>query len=65
MAGRLKALYNRHQLLAEELERRGYRHAFDLDKKLAIGSAKQSVFIDTIEEQEELLRAKLCECLLD
>jgi hypothetical protein len=62
--GKLAALYNRHQQLVEEMERRGYRHHSPLDRRRARGVATQSVFIDSIEDQERLLGEKPCECLL-
>jgi hypothetical protein len=63
-AGKLAALYLRHELLVGEMERRGYRHASPLDAAFATGSARQDVFIDPPEEQLRLLRVKPCECLL-
>ena len=60
--GKLKALYNRHELLIKEFSRRNYRHFSPLDKKLATGSAKQDIFINTIEEQREILKNKPCDC---
>jgi hypothetical protein len=61
--GRLKALYLRHERLAEEMRKRGYRHRSPLYEKLATGDDRQSEFIDSIERQKELLRGKGCECL--
>lgn len=60
--GKLKALYKRHQELVKEMKSRGYRHNSDLDKKLAVGDSKQTTFINTPEEQMEILRIKTCEC---
>lgn len=60
--GKLKALYLRHEMLVEEMTRRGYNHASLLDKKLATGESVQTMFLHTIEEQKELLRNKHCEC---
>lgn len=64
-AGKLRALFERHQLLVLEMERRGYRHGSPLDPSLATGSDLQDVFIDPPEEQIRLLREKRCDCLLD
>ncbi|CAN5613719.1 hypothetical protein BH23GEM8_BH23GEM8_20760 [soil metagenome] len=64
-AGKLRALFERHQLLVLEMERRGYRHGSPLDPSLATGSNLQDVFIDPMEEQIRLLREKPCACLLD
>ena len=63
--GKLRALYERHEALARELERRGYRHASPLDATLATGSAEQHQLIDSLERQIELLRGKPCSCFKD
>ena len=60
--GNTRDLYNRHEALVKEFEKRGYKHHTPLNKKLAKGSDKQSVFIDTLKEQKILLKNKLCEC---
>ena len=60
--GKLAALYQRHEALVSEMERRGYRHSSPLDAALATGSAVQDVFVDSPERQVELLRAKGCDC---
>lgn len=62
--GKLRALYDRHQSLVDEMERRGYRHASPLDVELATGSAVQDRYVDTPEEQLRILREKECECPL-
>lgn len=62
--GKQKALYLRHKTLVDEMKRRGYAHHSPLDKKYAVGSARQNVFIDPISRQHKLLREKPCECLL-
>ncbi|MGC9554059.1 MAG: pyrimidine dimer DNA glycosylase/endonuclease V [Thermoplasmatota archaeon] len=61
--GKLAALYARHQDLAAEMERRGYRHRSPLDACLATGCREQRDYVDTPEEQERLLAAKPCGCL--
>jgi hypothetical protein len=60
--GRLAALYRRHEALVAEMTRRGYRHGSPLDPALATGEAAQTVFVDPIERQYALLRAKGCGC---
>ena len=60
--GKLHALYLRHEAVVEEMARRGYQHATPLDPHLATGSAVQDVFVDPLERQRELLRAKGCDC---
>lgn len=63
--GRLRALFFRHEATAAEMLARGYKHNSPLDDSLAIGAAEQTVFIDTIERQRELLLEKKCECRPD
>ncbi len=60
--GKLRALYDRHDALVTEMERRGYRHASPLDPLLATGAVVQDEFVDSEERQRELLRAKGCDC---
>ena len=60
--GKLKALYRRHDLLVEELERRGYNHKSALDKTQATGDSKQTDLLDSFEKQIEILRTKPCDC---
>lgn len=62
--GKLQALYKRHEELVGEFEKRGYKHHTPLDKKKAIGSADQKIFINTAKEQKQILKNKNCECLL-
>jgi hypothetical protein len=61
---KLAALYERHEALVAEMRRRGYQHRTPLDAALAVGSAVQNTYIDAPARQEEILRAKECECLL-
>ncbi len=60
--GKLAALFARHDALVLEMTRRGYRHGSPLDPELATGSSVQDAFIDSIEGQRKLLRAKGCAC---
>jgi hypothetical protein len=60
--GKTRALYERHEALVCEFDRRDYRHYTPLDKRLARGEGRQKVFINTIAEQIVLLRGKPCEC---
>jgi hypothetical protein len=62
--GKQKALYNRHEILIKEFLRRRYKHHTPLDKKFAIGSGSQRVFINTAREQKIILNKKPCECLI-
>ncbi len=62
--GKNRALYDRHEDLVKEFISRGYKHHTPLDKKLAIGSSKQSIFINTLSEQKVILKNKPCDCLL-
>lgn len=60
--GKENALYLRHESLIEEFSKRGYNHHTPLDKKLAIGSDKQDIYINSLKEQKQLLKEKPCEC---
>lgn len=61
--GKLAALYDRHEALVVEMEKRGYNHGSPLDRAHATGNAVQDVFIDLPARQLEILRAKPCKCL--
>lgn len=60
--GKQKALYLRHEKLIEEFFKRGYKHHTPLDKRLAVGSNIQSIFINSIKEQKVILKNKQCDC---
>jgi hypothetical protein len=60
--GKLAALYVRHEALVAEMERRSYRHASPLDPQLATGVAVQTEYVDSLQEQERILRGKGCPC---
>ena len=60
--GKLKALYLKHEEIVIEMTKRGYKHRSDLNLSFAKGKAKQSVFINTILEQKNILRSKKCLC---
>jgi hypothetical protein len=60
--GKLKALYQRHESLAMEMARRGYRHRTPLPLEEAVGLAEQREYKDTPAEQLRLLREKGCGC---
>ncbi len=55
-ADKLPALYSRHEQLIEEFSNRGYKHHSDL--QLMSGSPDQNEFINTIDEQKQLLLKK-------
>ncbi|MCF7908292.1 MAG: pyrimidine dimer DNA glycosylase/endonuclease V [Candidatus Omnitrophica bacterium] len=59
---KLASLYLRHNKLVAEMANRGYRHKSDLDRKLATGSKKQCIFIDSYKEQVKILKRKNCGC---
>jgi hypothetical protein len=63
-AGKLTALYARHEALVDEMTRRGYRHASPLPIPPP-DQAYQDVYIDSPADQRELLRAKGCACHFD
>jgi len=60
--GKLKALYSKHEEIVEEMVARGYRHESPLDLELATGAGVQDTFVDSIEEQAQILRDKGCDC---
>jgi len=60
--GKLKALYIRHKELVAEMEKRGYKHKTNLLIRLAVGKRTQDIFINTVNEQIEILKKKDCLC---
>jgi hypothetical protein len=60
--GKLPALKKRHQILVAEMEKRGYQHNSPLPD--VPGKISQDKLINTIEEQEKILRGKNCDCPL-
>ena len=60
--GKLRALYNRHATLVEEMERRGYNHATPLDKRRAKGVPHQDERLISLRAQRALLTSKGCSC---
>ena len=63
--GKTMALYLRHELLVKEFTRRGYKHHTPLDIKLASGSRKQDVLLDSLSKQKMLLQNKPCDCFVE
>lgn len=61
-AGKLKALYSRHEKLVAEMEKRDYQHRSPLNKRLATGKARQNVLLASIARQRQLLKQKNCTC---
>jgi len=60
--GRLKALFLRHEKLVKEFKRRGYKHKSNLKKRCATGCARQSLFVDPVKRQINILKNKGCAC---
>jgi hypothetical protein len=60
--GRLRALFGRHAALVGEMARRGYRHLSPLDRRLARGASRQTVFLMSRARQAAALRRKGCDC---
>ena len=60
--GKLKALYDRHEDLAAEMENRGYSHRSPLEKQKATGKDVQDVFLDSPRKQKQILKDKSCDC---
>ena len=63
--GKLRALFNRHEVLVKELINHSYTHRSPLFKKLAKGKMKQNIFIDTPLKQKKILKEKPCECFTE
>lgn len=60
--GKLAALYLRHEELVKEMLRRKYNHATELDRKYATGNLSQNQFVNTYDEQLNILKNKGCKC---
>jgi Pyrimidine dimer DNA glycosylase len=60
--GRLAALYARHDEQIAEMDRRGFRHASPLDRRLATGAPQQTELVDPPEAQRARLAARGCGC---
>lgn len=60
--GKLKALYNRHEELVNEMNKRKYVHKTPLESNKATGKEKQDEFIDPFEKQIIILKNKHCDC---
>ena len=60
--GKLKAMYQRHEKLVDEMKRRGYNHHSPLDKRKATGNEIQNEFVNSVEEQIQILKKKECSC---
>lgn len=60
--GKLRALFRVHNEIVQEMLARGYSHKSPLDKTLATGTEVQTILVDPIEKQLEILRKKGCEC---
>lgn len=61
-AGKLSALYLRHEKLVIEMKNRRYSHKSPLEKKLANGKTVQNEFVNTLKEQLDILKMKNCKC---
>ena len=59
---KLAALYLRHKELVREMKERGYKHNSSLDRRLATGSRKQDLFLDSHSRQKKILKSKKCGC---
>ncbi len=60
--GKLQALYRRHEALVAEMDKRGYRHQSPIHEGLATGMGTQDRFVNTCEEQIQILKKKQCTC---
>jgi hypothetical protein len=61
--GRLRALFSRHSELVREMRSRGYSHRSPLDRRLARGAPRQTIFIDSPDDQLKMLKRKRCGCI--
>ena len=57
---KLPALYNHHEQQVKEINKRGWKHKSELP--FINGAKIQNKFINTIEEQIEILKNKKCLC---
>jgi len=62
--GKLKALYLKHDVIANEMKSRGYKHNSPLNIVLAKGKDEQDELINSVYEQIKILRNKKCRCKL-
>ncbi len=60
--GKLPALHKRHEQLVKEMMRRNFTHTSPLPLGKIQGSVIQDVFLNSIQEQKELLLRKGCDC---
>jgi len=58
--GKLKALYLKHDEIANEMKTRGYKHNSPLNIVFAIGKDKQDELINSVDEQIKILGNKKC-----
>lgn len=62
--GRTGALRRRHAMLVDEMKARGYNHDSDLGPA-DDDTTTQRTYVDTPEEQREILAGKDCPCPLE
>jgi len=60
--GKLKALYNRHEEIVNEMKKRKYVHKTPLKLNKATGKDKQDEFINPVDKQIIILKNKNCDC---
>ena len=60
--GKLKALYLRHDAMVAEMTNRDYCHYSPLEAELATGKSSQDEFLDSLQDQLQMLRDKPCDC---
>ncbi len=60
--GKLRALFDVHHRIVQEMISRGCRHHSPLDRALATGKGLQDAFVDSVARQREILRRKGCTC---
>jgi hypothetical protein len=60
--GKLAALYLRHEELVIEMKKRNYQHKSDLNREFASDLSIQEKFVNSYDEQLEILKVKGCKC---
>jgi len=62
--GKLADLYLRHEQLVIEMKKRNYQHKSDLNRVFATGLSFQEKFVNSYDEQLQILKDKGCKCTI-
>lgn len=60
--GKIPVLIDRHNEQTKEMEKRGWKHKSELN--YITGLNKQNVFINSTDEQIQILKDKKCKCII-